>query len=81
MRAVVSIGILIAMMGAASAQVDTSSYPRPGPQPSFLDQIGQAQRIELQRQQIEMGRMQIEQQRLQRQQQDPESRRQMEFER
>lgn len=86
-----SIGLLIVLADAANAQglmqTDTSSY-RMAPQPSFLDQIGQAQRIELQRQQIEMGRMRLEQQRLQlekqrlqAQQADPEYSRQVDFER
>jgi hypothetical protein len=79
MRAVVAIGILLATVGTASAQTgfDTSSYPRPGPQPNFMDQLGQAQRLQMQQQQLEMGRMQLERQRLQ----DPDYRRQIEFER
>lgn len=88
MRTVVAIGIVLAKVGAASAQVDTSMYPRPQQQPTFMDQMGQAQRLQLQQQQIEMGRLQIEQQRLQLEQQrmqmqqaDPEYRRQIEFER
>lgn len=90
MRAMIAIGIMLATVATASAQTgfDTSSYPRPQPQPNFMDQIGHAQRlqlqqqqIELQRQQLEMGQMQLEQQRLQAQQADPEYRRQMDFER
>jgi hypothetical protein len=79
-RGLISVGMLIGLVGAAQAQVDTSSY-RQAPQPSMLDQISRIQQIELQRQQIEMGRMQLEQQRLQIKQADPEYRRQVEFER
>jgi hypothetical protein len=90
-QGLLTIGFLIGVAGAAHAQglmqTDTSMY-RQAPQPSFLDQVGQAQRLELQRQQIEMGRLQLEQQRLQLEQQrlqaqqaDPEYRRQVEFER
>jgi hypothetical protein len=87
--ALVAVATLAVTLDTAKCQVDTSSYQRSDPAPSFLDTMGKVQELELQRLQIERQRFEIERQKweIQRMQrpfpllQGDELQRQLKFER
>jgi hypothetical protein len=64
--ALVAFAVLLGAVEPAACQpvgVDTSSYPKPVPQASFLDQLQQSNEIELQQLEIQRRQMQLNEQR------------------
>ena len=62
--ALVAFAVLFGAVEPAACQsVDTSSYPKPVPQASFLDQLQQSNEIQLQQLEIQRRQMQLNEQR------------------
>jgi membrane protein involved in colicin uptake len=77
----IALAALVVLLGAVeraacqSGGFDTSSYPKPVPQPSFLNMLQQSNEIELQQLEIQRRQMQLNEQRyLQEQAQEREQR-------